>query len=93
MLHIVWVMAVEDRKDGSDKWATPEEDNYLDTIRKAENINIDWTDFNAKRKELGSGEKIIDEARISLKASNGLSYEYKSREGSFVSPTPLSRIG
>jgi len=68
MLHIVWVMAVEDRKDGSDKWATPEEDNYLDTIRKAENINIDWTDFNAKRKELGSGEKIIDEACKALRS-------------------------
>ena len=40
MLHIVWVVAVEDRKDEAEKWATPEEDNYLDTIRKAEDINI-----------------------------------------------------
>ena len=74
MLHIVWVVAVEDRKDEAEKWATPEEDNYLDTIRKAEDINIVWADFNAKRKELGSGEKIIDEA---CKALRGCGRDWK----------------
>jgi len=74
MLHIVWVMAVEDRKEGTEKWATPEEDSYLDTIRKAENINILWADFNAKREELGSGEKIIDEA---CKALRGCGKDWK----------------
>ena len=74
MLHIVWVIATADRKSEGDKWATPEEDNYLDVIRNAENITIDWNDFNAKRKELGNGEAIIDEA---CKALRGCGKDWK----------------
>ena len=76
MLHIVWVMAVVDRKEGAEKWATPEENSYLDAIRKVENINISWAEFNAKRKELGSGEKIIDEA---CKALRGCGKDWKMK--------------
>ncbi len=76
MLHIVWVMAVEDRKEGAEKWATPEENSYLDAIRKVENIDISWAEFNAKRKELGSGEKIIDEA---CKALRGCGKDWKMK--------------
>jgi hypothetical protein len=63
LLHMVWCVATADRKPGEDKSVTPEEDSFLDTVRKTEGIKIDWDDFNAKRKHLGyDKEVIIDEA-------------------------------
>ena len=68
LLHMVWCVATADWKSGEDKSVTPEEDSYLDTVRKTEGINIDWDDFNAKRKHLGyNKEIIIDEACKALR--------------------------
>ena len=75
MLHIVWSVATIDKKSGEEKTVTPEEDDYLDTIRKREEIDIDWSDFNAKRKSLGYNRNvIIDEA---CKAIRGCGQAWK----------------
>jgi hypothetical protein len=77
MLHMVWCIAQADKTwDGYSNTSTitPEEDKYLDTVRKKEGITIDWDDFNAKRKRLGSKENIIDEA---CKALRGCGKEWK----------------
>jgi hypothetical protein len=81
MLHLVWSVAQEDEtfslKHSGQGWkaVTKEEDAYLDLIRAEENIDINWTDFNAKRVELGHNrELIIDEA---CKALRGCGKEWK----------------
>jgi len=75
MLHMVWCVATADKKSGEEKIVTPEEDSYLNTVRKTEGINIDWDDFNAKRKHLGyDRELIIDEA---CKALRGCGRDWK----------------
>lgn len=75
LLHLVWCVATGDKAVGKDKSVTPEEDSYLDTVRKAEGININWDDFNAKRKSLDyNKEKIIDEA---CKAIRGCGKDWK----------------
>lgn len=75
MLHMVWCVATADRKPGEEKSVTPEEDSYLDTVRRTENIKIDWGDFNAKREHLGyDREVIIDEA---CKALRGCGRDWK----------------
>ena len=65
LLHLVWTVATCSKERGAEKSVTPEEDTYLDLIRKTENITIDWDGFNAKRKELGwkpetSFEQLVD---------------------------------
>ncbi len=75
LLHLVWCVATADKGFGAEKNVTPEEDSYLDTVRKTEKINIDWDDFNAKRKSLDyNRERIIDEA---CKALRGCGKEWK----------------
>lgn len=75
LLHLVWCVATSDKAVGNDKSVTPEEDSYLDTVRKFEGINIIWDDFNAKRKSLDyNKEKIIDEA---CKAIRGCGKDWK----------------
>ena len=75
MLHMVWCVATADRKPGEEKNVTPQEDSYLNTVRKTEGIKIDWSDFNAKRKHLGyNKEVIIDEA---CKALRGCGRDWK----------------
>jgi hypothetical protein len=75
LLHLVWCVATVDSAPNSDKKVTPEEDAYLDTIRKVEGININWDDFNNKRKSLEyKRERIIDEA---CKALRGCGKEWK----------------
>jgi hypothetical protein len=75
LLHLVWTVAVADGAPGTEKNVTPEEDSYLDTVRKQEGIKIDWDDFNAKRKSLDyNRERIIDEA---CKALRGCGKDWK----------------
>jgi hypothetical protein len=75
LLHMIWCVATADRKTGEAKSVTPEEDAYLDTVRKTEGIKIDWNYFNAKRKHLGyDKEVIIDEA---CKALRGCGRDWK----------------
>jgi hypothetical protein len=75
LLHLVWCVATGDQAVEKDQSVTPEEDSYLDTVRKAEGININWDDFNAKRKSLDyNREKIIDEA---CKAIRGCGKDWK----------------
>lgn len=75
LLHLVWTIAVADGAPGAEKNVTPEEDSYLDTVRKQEEIKIDWDDFNAKRKSLNyNRETIIDEA---CKALRGCGKDWK----------------
>jgi fructose-specific phosphotransferase system component IIB len=75
LLHLVWTIAVADGAPGAEKNVTPEEDSYLDTVRKQEGIKIDWDDFNAKRKSLNyNRERIIDEA---CKALRGCGKDWK----------------
>jgi hypothetical protein len=75
LLHLVWCVATGDKAPGAEKTVTSEEDSYLDTVRKNEGINIDWDDFNAKRKELDHDrEVIIDEA---CKALRGCGRDWK----------------
>ena len=75
MLHLVWCVATGDAAPGAEKKVTPEEDSYLDTVRKQEGIKIDWDDFNAKRKSLDyNRERIIDEA---CKALRGCGKDWK----------------
>ena len=50
LLHLVWSVATCDKKDGADLYVTPEENKYLNVIRSKEGINIDWADFDTKRK-------------------------------------------
>ena len=100
LLHLVWTVAICSKERGMEKWATPEEDAYLELIRKTENITIDWGDFNAKRKELGwQREIIIDEA---CKALRGCGKEWRikcvgymkrmawvSWEGAYIDDEPM----
>ena len=75
LLHLVWSVATRDRALGAEKSVTPEEDSYLDTVRKQEGINIVWGDFNEKRKSLEyNSERIIDEA---CKALRGCGKDWK----------------
>ena len=75
LLHLVWTVATCSKERGKERSATPEEDAYLELIRKTENITIDWSDFNAKRKFLGwNSEVIIDEA---CKALRGCGKEWR----------------
>lgn len=75
MLHLVWTFALADGVPGAEKNETPEEDSYLDTVRKQEGIKIDWDDFNAKRKSLNyNRERIIDKA---CKALRGCAKDWK----------------
>jgi hypothetical protein len=75
LLHLVWCVATGDGAPGAEKNVTPEEDSYLDTVRKQEGIQIDWADFNAKRKSLDySRTRIIDEA---CKALRGCGKDWK----------------
>ena len=75
LLHLVWVVATCSKERGAESNITPEEDAYLDMIRETENITINWSDFNAKRKELGwKTDVIIDEA---CKALRGCGKEWK----------------
>ena len=75
LLHLVWTVAVVDNSPDAEKSVTPEEDSYLDTVRKQEGINIVWADFNAKRKSLEHNrERIIDEA---CKALRGCGKDWK----------------
>lgn len=75
LLHLVWTVATTSKTEGNDTYVTPEEDDYLNTVRKTEGISIDWDDFNAKRKQLGySHETIIDEA---CKALRGCGKEWR----------------
>ena len=75
MLHLVWCVATGDAAPGAEKVVTPEEDSYLDTVRRQEGIKIDWDDFNAKRKSLDyNRERIIDEA---CKALRGCGKDWK----------------
>ena len=74
LLHLVWTVATCSKERGKESSVTPEEAAYLKLIRKTENITIDWSDFNAKRKELGSLEIIIDEA---CKALRGCGKEWR----------------
>ena len=75
LLHLVWSVATRDRALGAEKSVTPEEDSYLDTVRKQEGINIVWDDFNEKRKSLEHNrERIIDE---SCKALRGCGKDWK----------------
>jgi hypothetical protein len=63
MLHLIWTVAIADKKAGEISTITPEENNYLEVVCKKENIIIDWDDFNAKRKSLDyNKERIIDES-------------------------------
>ena len=75
LLHLVWSVATCDQKDGADSSVTPEEDKYLDIIRSKEGINIDWADFNAKRKSLGSDRKVINHE--ACKALRGCGEDWK----------------
>ena len=52
LLHLVWTVATCSKERGEERSVTPEEDAYLNLIRETENITINWSDFNAKRKEL-----------------------------------------
>lgn len=81
MLHLIWSVAQADKtfslKHSGQGWkaVTEEEDDYLDLVRKEENIVIDWDDFNAKRKQFGHNrEAIINEA---CKALRGCGKEWK----------------
>ena len=75
MLHMVWSVALADETPGNEKSVTKQEDSYLDVVRNYEEIKIDWTDFNAKRKHLGyDRELIIDEA---CKAIRGCGKDWK----------------
>ena len=80
MLHLVWCVALSDKTWQTDdgqgyKYKTKQENAYLNRIREAEGITIDWADFNAKRKELGyDKEVIIDEA---CKALRGCGREWR----------------
>ena len=77
MLHMVWTIAIADTTPGEEHSYTSEENSYLDTIREVENINLSWSDFNAKRKELGwNREAIIDEA---CKAIRGCGKAWKMK--------------
>ena len=67
LLHLTWCVATCDGAPGAEKNVTPEEDRYLDLIRKEEDIDIDWDDFNAKRKSLNGNEEIIAEACKALR--------------------------
>lgn len=75
LLHLVWCVATASKKEYEESTVTKNEDGYLDIVRKKEGIDIDWDDFNAKRKELGyDKETIIDEA---CKALRGCGEEWK----------------
>ena len=75
LLHLVWTVALVDTTPGAETSVTPEEDSYLNTVRKQEGINIVWADFNAKRKSLEHNrERIIDEA---CKALRGCGKDWK----------------
>jgi hypothetical protein len=78
LLHILWSLAQVNIKVGEvSKYgnATPEENSYINLVRKNEKINIDWEEFGAKRKSLGhDSERIIDEA---CKALNGCGKDWK----------------
>lgn len=75
MLHMVWSVAQADQTPGNEKSVTKQEDSYLDVVKNYEEIKIDWTDFNAKRKHLGyDRERIIDEA---CKAIRGCGKDWK----------------
>jgi len=75
MLHLVWIVATADRKPGEEKSVTPEENSYINTIRRTEGIKIDWDDFSSTRKKLGyNKEAIIDEA---CKALRGCGRDWK----------------
>lgn len=75
MLHMVWSVAQADETPGNENSVTKQEDSYLDVVRNYEEIKIDWTDFNAKRKHLGyDRERIIDEA---CKAIRGCGKDWK----------------
>ena len=67
LLHLVWTVATCSKKRAAKSSVTPEEDAYLNLIRKTENITNDWGDFNAKRKELGKQYIIINEACKALR--------------------------
>jgi hypothetical protein len=75
LLHLVWSVATCDQKDGADSSVTPEEDKYLGIIRSKEGINIDWDDFNAKRKSLGSDREVINHE--ACKALRGCGKDWK----------------
>ena len=75
MLHLVWCVALADKMSGEEKFITPEENSYINTIRDTEGINIDWDDFSAKRQQLDyDKERIIDEA---CKALRGCGRDWK----------------
>ena len=62
ILHLSWLVAVEDKKDDNEKFATKDEDNYLNIIAKNEDISIDWKDFNSARELLNDNtEEIVTE--------------------------------
>ena len=68
MLHLVWIIAIADISPDEEHSYTSEENSYLDSIREVEKISLSWSDFNAKRKELGyNRELIIDEACKALR--------------------------
>jgi hypothetical protein len=88
-LHLIWCVAIADKVTNGDNLYTTEEDQFMNRINSLENINMIWSDFNAKRNALGSKEKIIEEA---CKALRGCGKEWKIKTiGYMIRMAQISR--
>ena len=81
LLHLLWSVAQADSTSDDEKYGAVSsiEDEYYEKVKKAEGINISFTEIADKRaalrKTIGS-EGIINEA---IKATNGCSKEWKAK--------------
>ena len=80
-LHLLWAVATADSTSDDQKYGSVSslEDEYYERVKKAEGINISFSEIADKRKELRESigtEGIITEA---LKATNGCSREWRAK--------------
>jgi hypothetical protein len=70
ILHLAWLVATIDKGESEEKYATKEENQYLETIAKNEGFEINWESFNSQREILDNDhDQILDESIRALSKS------------------------
>jgi hypothetical protein len=81
LLHLLWAVAKADSTEGDELYGavSTAEDAYYEKVKKAEGIDISFTEIKEKRRKLIAeigNDGIIEEA---LKATNGCSREWRTK--------------